>query len=61
MATVVSSASVNQTLARTKADCGKIAEFLARGGAAQLNVDPAIIDVFKAIVASTDTTDLSTN
>lgn len=60
MAVVVSSSSVNQTLANTKADCGKIAEFLARGGAKQLNVNPAIINVLKAIVASGDTTSLST-
>lgn len=60
MAVVVSSSSVNQTLARTKADAGKLAEFLSNGGAIQLNIDPAFIDVLKAIVGSADTTDLRT-
>lgn len=60
MAVTVSSASVNQTLANTKADCGKLAEFLARGGAKHLNLNPAIIDVLKAIAGSADTTSLAT-
>lgn len=59
-ATVVSSSSVNQTLANTKADCGKIADWLDGGGAIMLNVNPAVIDVLKAIAGTTETTDLAT-
>ena len=58
--TPVSSASVNQTLAQTKKDFGLVAEWLAKGGHAQLGVNPATINVLKAVVASTDTTDLRT-
>lgn len=61
MALTVSSASVNQTLALTKIDCGKLAEFLARGGAKNLNLNPAIIDVLKSIAGSADTTALATS
>lgn len=60
MAVTVSASGTNQTLALTKADCGKLAEWCKRGGARQLGLNPAIIDVLLAIAGSADTTSLAT-
>jgi hypothetical protein len=60
MAVTVSASGTNQTLALTKIDCGKLAEYLARGGAKHLGLNPAIINVLKAIAGSADTTSLAT-
>ena len=59
MSTVVSSSSVNQTVTLTKSDCGKIAEYLDRGGVLALDLNPAIIDVLKAIAGASETTSIT--
>ena len=59
-ATVVSASGTNQTLALTKIDCGKLAEWCAKSGCVQLGLNPAIIGVLKAIASTTETTDLAT-
>lgn len=48
------------SLADAKTECGKVAEYLARGGAQQLGVSQSLITMLQAINASADTTDLRT-
>lgn len=61
MAVTVSASGTNQTLALTKLDCGKLAEYIANGGAKSLGLNPAIIGVLKAIAGSADTTAMATS
>ena len=60
MATTVAPISNGITLATVKRDFGRIAEVLSKGGIPGLRYDAGVIDVLKAINASTDTTDLRT-
>lgn len=61
MATVVSSSTVNQTLAITKKDCGKLADAWRKGQLKNFDLSSTFYDVLVGIVNSADTTNLSTN